>query len=411
MKLGGAAVAVIPFPRNETTAPTKTDADSSLSQHGQAATGSADGYGWSPPASPPPSLEVGEESPPRPTVPFVSPSSIDPSTSTPATSSTPGKTKTVIFIRHAESRWNIATKRPVVMAAELTRCDHGLTQRGYDQACALQDALKDALADGEHARESAREASSNNLDVLRAVTCVWASPLCRAMQTTLVGLLPVFTRPEGAPGLRLRPLVREHKKHGFFSRDNVGSGRGTAIMTRSCSKLAKLTSPPDEATLSVMRGIPCDLGEVESPWWLKGVSGESVRSMRKRARELLVQLQATDHSTVAVVSHSLFLRALFDVGLARDDAVNHPKVADALRRHKVPNCGVVVCTLTTDDGKQSETPLQQVDLCWPPDGIALMGKRRGRRPKFKAAAVSPDPGERRSTWRIKASQRGSFWLD
>merc|ERR1719473_2355293 len=124
----------------------------------------------------------------------------------------PEGSKTVYFVRHAQSRWNLASHRPWRMARELFRVDHPLTAKGHQQALALRGAAFTGPA------------ASGALEGLKGASVVYTSPYTRAVQTALTGLLPLWvdaandgTLPPhvvaGAPAplLHLRPLLRERK--------------------------------------------------------------------------------------------------------------------------------------------------------------------------------------------------------
>ena len=107
-----------------------------------------------------------------------------PDASTPVVSLKAGGTKTIVFIRHAESTWNRALKRqPFRLPTALADVDHAITHMGYAQSAALQRALRDTPASDASGLATAHRASA-----------VWASPQTRALQTALVALQPLFQR-------------------------------------------------------------------------------------------------------------------------------------------------------------------------------------------------------------------------
>ena len=287
--------------------------------------------------------------------------------------------KTVVFIRHAESHWNRAAKpkRPHLFLLALLGRDHTLTSKGYAQAAALQEALRECKAHG----------AGNGLAAAHDAGTVWISPLTRALQTALVGLLPVLTREPAPPPVRLRPLIKEQRSS-IASRDNVGAGTGENIFRRACARLARLPAPPVEASLSAMRdvGARSDLAEVQQPWWYP--RRENRRALHVRTSALIDELRADEHATVVVVSHSNFLKILMEQQLADDGCPERPGLARALQTTKLPNCGVLVCTLESEGAR----PLRNARVVWPPDGAdTLLAKAaHGRKPKGGSGRVAAE---------------------
>jgi broad specificity phosphatase PhoE/signal recognition particle receptor subunit beta len=300
----------------------------------------------------------------------------------------PEGSKTVFFVRHAQSRWNLASHRPWRMPRELLRVDHPLTAKGHKQALALRGAAFTGPA------------ASGALEGLKGASVVWASPYTRAVQTALAGLLPLWvdaandgTLPPHvvagapAPSLQLRPLIRE-RKNTLVSRDNVGGAKGSKIVPRAVRHLKRLpkAARPAEAVAAMMTGsVPAETGEVGGRWWTR--TSESRAGSRKRATATLTELAASEHTTMIVVSHSHFLRALFGAGLS-DEACT-PELAAALRKRKIPNCGVVVCSVSAD-GK-----ITRAALGFAPTGskplVAATKKAKERTKKPKAKQVVPEP--------------------
>ena len=244
-------------------------------------------------------------------------------------------TKTVIFVRHGQSRWNVATKQPWRLLVEGFRTDHGLSARGYEQAHTLR--MHAFPAEG-----VSPGGSAPSLKALQAANVVWSSPHTRAVQTAIGGLLPLWQGPEPVPTLRICPLVREHK--GSLGRDNVGAAKGAGVLTRAVRQLGELPKQtrPEEGDLAAMGSVKHDKSEVEGKWWTRSRQ-ETAKSARGRAKALLAELQASEHETLVVVSHSHFLRAVFSEGLI--DGACTPDVRAVLMETKVPNCGVVNCSL------------------------------------------------------------------
>lgn len=291
----------------------------------------------------------------------------------------PAMAKTVIFIRHAESEWNVATKRPHRMVAALLRRDHPLSPKGYAQAVALQEALRDGKANG----------SGADLATTRSASTVWISPLSRALQTALIGLLPVLSREPMPPAVRVRPLIKE-QRGSIVARDNVGAVTGSDLFGRACTRLLRFPMPPDSGALSAMRevGRRGDLSEVERPWWFP--RRETGEALRARTHRMIDELRATEDSTLVVVSHSNFLKGLFAEHLSDDSCPTQPGLARALQTTKLPNCGVLVCTLEPSGAR----PLRSAHVVWPPEAaeaMIAMAARRGEPSRQKTAKVTPAP--------------------
>ena len=304
-----------------------------------------------------------------------------PDASTPVVSLKGGGTKTIVFIRHAESTWNRALKRqPFRLPTALADVDHAITHMGYAQSAALQRALRDTPA-----------SDASGLATAHRDTAVWASPQTRALQTALVALQPLFQRSV-PPHVQLRPMVRE-KRGGPASRDNVGVGVGDELIARACDRLASLES--DEASLAAMRlaASRCELDEVQRPWWTAW--RESRGAARTRAAALVAELRACDHEVLIVVTHSHFVRTVLAEHLDWPGAAGHgeegghrARLCGALQTRAIPNCGVLVCTL---DG-ESERPLRAPRLCYPP-GAGEQMAARGRTRSLLSRLSSPRAGQ------------------
>lgn len=287
------------------------------------------------------------------------------------------RTKRVFFIRHAESEWNRAMRQQWHrLPAVLLGRDHPLTPSGHEQASALQTALEAALRAAEE-KATTSDAAPAGLAAAREATAVWTSPLTRALQTTLVGLLPLLQRQSPPPPhVCLRPIAREHRRW-LGGRDNVGAAVGDAIFERAMGHLEKLPHPPAAAAASTMRrvGAASDVSEVQGRWWT--VRSEPAARVRERAAALVAELQASTHDTLIVTSHSNFFRTLFgefaDPKSATDTAI--------IGGRKVPNAGVVMCTLAPD----GDRPLRDCELCWQPESPLGQSHPRASRSSRKVA--------------------------
>jgi broad specificity phosphatase PhoE len=278
-------------------------------------------------------------------------------------SDSPQPKKTVLFIRHAESAWNRAIRRRDALALGAA-LDAPLTPDGYAQARALQCALRAAVQGGDASGTSAV------LRSLAAVDAIWASPLARALQTALVGLLPVYEGEECRVALQLKPVARERKTFGW---DTIGGARGERCRSRACAKLARLApAAPTCEELAAMRAVACDAREASRSWWTR--TWESRARTRRRAHQLVAALLSTGDCAVVVVSHSNFMREVFSTFLV-DAAADEPAgLAQLLRTSKVPNCSVISCDLIGKDGSGATLCNAR---CWLPPGAQLRALRHG----------------------------------
>jgi broad specificity phosphatase PhoE len=272
--------------------------------------------------------------------------------------------KTVVFIRHAESKWNRAMRTRNLVALSRSR-DAPLTSRGYEQSAALQDGLRVALY-------GAKAKGSSVLEDLAAAEQIWVSPLTRSLQTALVALLPLFegvAQPSVQPMLTLKPGARERKTAGW---DSLGVARGPRCRARAVSKLRALAGAgPPEEQLARMSTIPCDSCEVEHRWWTR--TFESRGRVRRRAAALLDAASLSDAAVLVVVSHSNFLREVFRQHLEVDQLRSgDAPLAEGLRRRKLPNCAVASCALVTRASGVAR--LESVRCCMP-NGEPLPAER------------------------------------
>ena len=295
--------------------------------------------------------------------------------------------KKVYFIRHAESRWNLALRSMDVITLVMRCTDAPITGGGYRQAHALQVGLQAMLAPGEStAAVDESDGTVLSLVELGAADGVWCSPFTRCVQTALVGLLPLFDeKPKRRlllpPPLTLKPVLRERKKFGW---DSIGSARGDFCRARACAQLAALRvePKPSASQMKTMASMACDSSEAQRRWW--SYAFESRSATRRRARQLLAAILASDSTAVVVVSHSNFLRELFAVAVDNGGGTQEAELARVLRTRKLPNCAVLGCELRVTSEATGEPRLSKL-RCWLPPGTELptVGRRR------KTAKVAP----------------------
>ena len=297
--------------------------------------------------------------------------------------------KTVIFVRHAESRWNRAQKTRN-LALLLASMDAPITSMGYEQALTLQLALREVSGGGDESGTAAV------LTELCRAERIWVSPLTRALQTALVALLPVYEGPspvpasgsqratEAARGMALRPIARERKS--LFGIDGLGAARGKGCRERACKQLNSLPQKPSEQELAAMRSVDCDAHEAECVWWTR--TCESRGRLRRRARMLLDELLRSDQTTLAVVSHSIFLKELFRTALTQSTGMSADERAlvQMLCERKLPNCGVVSCQLSAT-GANGAAVMSNV-RSWAPKAVQQPASHRPWR-RTRSTKVAP----------------------
>ena len=243
--------------------------------------------------------------------------------------------KTLFLIRHGESKWN-AAKRHHNVYKLMKENDHPLNEAGYRQACILQKALRAALAapPAEGAPLSAAQQMAN-------AGAFWASPLTRALQTALVGLLPIL---EHGKTLELRANAREKKN--FAGMDCIGLATGAKCFARALAELKGLDQSdggPGRAELDALSRLSVDPGEVEEEWWTKGADAESDSSAEMRLDELLHQAEHCAADKIVMVGHSHFYREFFRRYLHPTYWHTDPLYSKLLQTKSIPNCSVVCC--------------------------------------------------------------------
>ena len=303
----------------------------------------------------------------------------------PAKPTSAGTSKTVIFIRHAESRWNRA-KRNKNVVQMFARRDHPLTPTGYAQALALAAAV--GAASGAGAPLSTEQASAvSNLPALAAIggaQVVWASPLTRAVQTALVGLAPLLSR-DGGPQLLLKPIIRERKN--LFGKDTLGVARGVGCGERALGELRKLGMSDSDA--DAVQGVLArsDASEASARWWTR--TRDRNADVERRADALLAAIEATPHETIVVVGHSLLLRVVFR-RCQMSSLPDGDGAPASLRVEKLPNCGAACCTIAFDgggDGGATITRAAVVDVR--PLMTAGGGGAKAHRSRKSSSRVAP----------------------
>lgn len=278
----------------------------------------------------------------------------------------------VFFIRHAESRWN-AAKENVHFTAMYREHDHGISEKGREQAETLRKAiLSTAVVDGDDWTGRFWSAGM-----------IVTSPLTRAIQTAVISLRDVLAGGGGeliclraarekrelggvdAVGVATGDDIRQHVQQElavlYPERINWEEGgtpmQGTGTPTPSGRSSDGTPTPrrklrrtmTSEQRLQKRRSlleafdfINIDVSDVQNKWWDSVV--ETPANFRDRVEEFVDQLRSSGEENVIVVGHSLFFRAMFRrlYSDQQDKSLGGlTRIANSLGQKTLPNCGVV----------------------------------------------------------------------
>eukprot|EP00811_Abedinium_folium_P003292 NODE_13026_length_1189_cov_15.820151.p1 GENE.NODE_13026_length_1189_cov_15.820151~~NODE_13026_length_1189_cov_15.820151.p1 ORF type:complete len:312 (-),score=57.08 NODE_13026_length_1189_cov_15.820151:12-947(-) len=230
------------------------------------------------------------------------------------------------FVRHGESRWNRAQQDRNLYEI-LRTTDHPLTGAGRNQA----ETLAARLA------EAADEPSSRAAPMLRP-DVVFTSPLVRALETAMIALGQVLTKPGAVGELVLMPNAREKKS---YAGDTRSTKVGSEIMLCAFEELRALYKDNEDSLLrSSFCKLRYDATEVQERWWHDGPT-ESASQLQARAEKFLSQLLYSPHQNIVVVGHSLFFRTVFRRYLSDEFKAREPALAHAICSRRLSNCGVL----------------------------------------------------------------------
>jgi len=229
--------------------------------------------------------------------------------------------KFVFLVRHAQSRWNVQLEKVskysqigtnlaqagtvIGGAAVLTKeigqglfmngyTDHELSEKGVQQAQALQEAIVE-----EHAAEGDRcEAQSvyykRFLGALEEGLPVYSSPMLRALQTAHLAL----PAEAGWGSIVLLKDARE-VLNTLAERDCVGAAVDEGIVERAM----------DVCTLPGLDNrVDWSASDCEGQWWSS--DAESEHGINERMHSLLQRLLEDDQSSCVCVTHSNLIRRL-----------------------------------------------------------------------------------------------------
>ena len=256
--------------------------------------------------------------------------------------------KRIFLIRHGESYWNQAQANNDVIGM-LKQYDHPLNAVGVEQARSLnrkwklltqQDALGQSISS-----YRTKPVLTSMEDSFLTANDVYSSPLCRAVQTSLVCL-------EGHPtvmkhGLKLLTSIREVQSLGGL--DSMCSSYGEESYERATENLKRVSTELGEET----NHIKVDPFNSYSEYW-KYREGRA--DVSKRTRDFLGTVQYGSFPSAIFVGHSKFFqnffrRASYDL---QKDSVK--EVAEMLQRGKLENCGCVGVDIEFAHKYSSELP-------------------------------------------------------
>jgi len=235
-------------------------------------------------------------------------------------------TKSIYFIRHAQSMWNKAQHRMDVLGMYSKR-DHGLSRQGIAQALELRKMLLTCC-----------DASQDDAERLFNADKIFSSPCARALQTALLALqdLPCASKQ----GIKLMPAIREIKSLGGV--DNLGT-RGSEILKKTKSHLENALGPTEwKELMSSFASV--DMYNTSEVWW--DSTFEDASDVNDRLDAFMDTIRYSPAQNAIFVSHSnLFKRfcarfASPNFELVSDDS-GPPLSSKRLFRKKVRNASVV----------------------------------------------------------------------
>mmetsp|Transcript_37076 Transcript_37076/g.59530 ORF Transcript_37076/g.59530 Transcript_37076/m.59530 type:complete len:490 (+) Transcript_37076:482-1951(+) len=272
----------------------------------------------------------------------------------------PPRAKFIFFARHGQSEWN-AAKEDKSYVSMLKQVDHPLTVKGRMQAEEMSMDVEVAMREirdlvGLEQKnktltrlQQERKAFLDRFLNARAIVC---SPLCRAVQTAVIGL---STHPcvvqHGVP-VTLYSDTREKRNFGGF--DTTSKYSGHQIVERMQRKLAKVypNYNPKHSRFARMTKM-IKVGDATDIWW--NTEAETKTRLRERLQRLLLHLRYTPEGSIIVVGHSHFFRVLIGSLLSEEFKARSPKLAEDLVHSKLDHCAIAATVF--DFGEDEiETP-------------------------------------------------------
>lgn len=255
--------------------------------------------------------------------------------------------RTVYFVRHGESVWNAAQSNANLHEMART-LDHPLSLKGHKQAEALREKVEHGLRAGDMYAQQLSEPG-----------VLYVSPLCRAMQTAIIGLGPF--QAEAGGELVLMAAAREKQNLGGL--DSMSNKRGTEILHNTLEELTKAYKTSGEGlkeAIDMFGKLRFDVHEAEEQWWCEGAS-DSAEQLHARLQDFMAQILYTPHQTAVVVGHSHFFRSAFKAFLSKEFHQRNPQLAKDITSKKLMNCGVARVELDPRLGVEGG-PIVNVEL-------------------------------------------------
>mmetsp|Transcript_91153 Transcript_91153/g.294533 ORF Transcript_91153/g.294533 Transcript_91153/m.294533 type:complete len:631 (-) Transcript_91153:43-1935(-) len=257
--------------------------------------------------------------------------------------------RTVFFVRHAESVWNVAQSKAQVHKM-VSETDHGLSAAGGRQAEKLAERLAEAAKGRPEARADAAEDHAVAAELLRP-DVVYVSPLTRAVQTAVISLGPTLVQHGGLGEVVLMPNARE--KHNLGGMDTVSTKTGVSILHGVLKKLRDLSRDAKDGDATdapeTFGRLRFDIAATEEQWWSEGRS-EPKAQVQLRMREFMSQLLYSPHRSIVVVGHSLFFKAVMKCYLNEEFKTKQPDFAERVSKMKLMNCGILRLELDPQRG-------------------------------------------------------------
>lgn len=261
------------------------------------------------------------------------------------------------FLRHGESEWNKAQANLDAIGM-LSDVDHPLDAKGIAQCKDFNQKWQDEVKRREDGAPTDDEAGAGaaDLDDFLSADAIYSSPLCRAMQTCLIGLdgHPALKADAAKPQVTCLSSAREVKKVGGM--DTVGGHVGDDILDNAKAQTSRVLGH-DEVD-RMMGHIACDPYDAMDSWWTAGDDRDTDQDMMARFYSFVSSLRYSHRSGLSnkptiVVGHSLFMREFCTYFMDPDLADQDP-IAMKLTRSKLANACMVKVDLEFDDAKMDE---------------------------------------------------------
>jgi len=253
--------------------------------------------------------------------------------------------KVLYIIRHGESVWNKAQSDLNVVEL-VTHTDHPLNEHGIQQAQGLAEKM-----------QSSNHELNEKEKQFMATDCILASPLTRAIHTTMVALQSLLFNPS-KQHTKLRLMANAREKRNAGGRDSSGQAVGPAIRQRVLDTLKPNFSESDWKKLQFEK-TAFDTEEVDTKWWID--HKEPDEDVFKRMDELMWQLRYMPDPHIILVGHSHFFRAMMQRYLSKQFTEANAAFATELCDRVLMNCGVMRLELDYSAAKSTE-PMNDIEL-------------------------------------------------